>query len=285
MLGRTLFKIKSKFLIFSFMVGIFIIIFHSLWPFLWEVITSLKASKEVFCIPPTYIPHELSFESYREVFTQRPFLRYIINSTIIASGTTLLCITISALAGYGLARLKPRGGEIQMRLILVVALFPPIILVIPLYEVIYLFGLMNNPIALIVPYTAINLPFGVWVLTSFFRQIPKEIEDAAKVDGFSRGKILTKIILPLSAPALATTSILIFIFAWNEFLFALTFMRQEIARTVPVGIAMLSGVSAYEIPWGQISAAIVTTTLPLVLVVLALQRRIIHGLTAGAVKG
>jgi multiple sugar transport system permease protein len=143
----------------------------------------------------------------------------------------------------------------------------------------------NHPIALIIPYAALNLPFTILVLSSFFRGISSEIEDAAKVDGFSRLQILLKIILPLSAPALATTGILIFIFCWNEFLLALTFMTRDSARTVTAGIASLSGGTPYELPWGAISASVVLSTLPLVLLVMVFQRRIIQGLTAGATKG
>jgi multiple sugar transport system permease protein len=254
-------------------------------PFLWQIITSIKSSKEVFSIPPTYLPHKISLESYHNVFTVRPFHRYIINSIIVASGTTFLAISIGSLASYALSRLLTKGAGLIKRMILVVALFPQVIFIIPLFELVRNLGLMNNPIALILPYTTINLPFVVWVLTGFFNQIPREIEDAAKVDGFSRIGILTRIMLPLSAPALATTAIIVFIFSWNEFLFALLFMTNDLARTVPVGIAMLSGVTIYEVPWDQISAAIVVTTLPLVLVVLIFQKKIVHGLTAGAIKG
>lgn len=159
------------------------------------------------------------------------------------------------------------------------------VLIVPLYEMVSTWGLMNNWLALIIPYSALNLPFAIWVMSSFFRQIPQALEDAAKVDGLSRLGILVRIILPLSAPALATTAILVFIFCWNEFLLALTFMTRDASRTVPVGIAMLSGASQYEIPWDQISAATVLTTLPLVTFVVLFQRRIVEGLTAGAVKG
>lgn len=260
-------------------------VLYCISPFLWQIITSIKEPKELFTIPPTYIPHKISLESYLLIFTQRPFLRYIINSIVVASGTTALAIVVGSLASYALARIRLKGGNLIKRSVLVVAIFPPIILIIPLYEMVSGLGLMNNPLALILPYTAINLPFVIWVLTSFFRQIPRDIEDAAKVDGFSRMGIFLRIILPLSAPALATTAILVFIFAWNEFLFALTFMTNDLKRTVPVGISMLSGVTVYEIPWDQISAAIVITTLPLVLMVLFFQKRIVEGLTAGAVKG
>ncbi len=268
-----------------FLFAVIALSIFSLAPFLWEVLTSLKSPAEIFSTPITYLPIHLSLMSYIKVFTRYPFMRYILNSIIVAGGTTLLTVGVGAVAAYALARLRIKGSGLWQRIFLLVALFPPVILVIPLYEMIQKAGLMNNYLALILPYTALNLPFAIWVLTGFFKEIPLEIEEAAKVDGFSRFGILTRIILPLAAPALATTSILVFIFAWNEFLLALTFMTQPMMKTVPVGIALLSGASAYEIPWNQISAAVVATTLPLVIVVLFFQRKIIEGLTAGAVKG
>jgi multiple sugar transport system permease protein len=166
-----------------------------------------------------------------------------------------------------------------------ISLFPAIIFFFPLYELVRLTHTANNPIALIVPYVTFNLPFSILVLSAFFRGISTEIEEAAKVDGFTRGQILTRIIMPLAAPALATTGILVFIFCWNEFLLALTFMTRDTAKTVTAGVASLSGTTIYELPWGPISAAVVVSTIPLILLVIIFQRRIIQGLTAGAVKG
>ncbi len=277
--------VKKKIKLFGFFVLIVIVVLFSISPFLWQIITSLKSNEEIFSLPISYFPHKINFRSYIEIFTERPFGRYILNSLFVASCATLLCVFVSSLAAYAIARIKIKGGSKFLIVVLVVAFFPQIIYLIPLYELFGVLGLFNNPIALILPYATINLPFGIWVLTSFFKQIPKEIEDAAKVDGFSRGKVLFRIILPLSAPALATTAILVFILCWNEFLFALTFMVKDLARTVPVGIAMLSGASMYEIPWDKISAATVITTLPLVIITILFQRRIVEGLTAGAVKG
>ena len=266
-------------------VCVAIIVAWSLAPFLWQVITSLKPPAEVVSVPPTYWPSSPTIASYFKIFENRPFATYILNSFIIALGTTALCTGIGTLAAYAFARLSLPGGKWAVRAILVVALFPPTILVVPLYKLVKAFGLLNSPFGLILPYTALNLPFTIWVLMTFFKQIPRDIEEAAAVDGLSRWGTLMKIILPLSAPAVATTGILVFIFSWNEFLLALTFMSRDAARTVPVGIALLSGVTMYEVPWDQISAAVVLTTIPVVLMVLAFQKRIIEGLTAGAVKG
>ncbi len=260
-------------------------VLFSLGPFGWQFLTSLKSRAEIFSLPVSYLPRTLDLTSYLEIFRVRPFGRYILNSLIVASCATFLCVLVSSLAAYAVSRIRVRWSREFLLLVLVIAFFPQIVYLIPLYELVRWSGLFNNPIALIIPYTTINLPFGVWLLSSFFRQIPEEIEDAARVDGFSRGRILFSMILPLSAPALATSAALIFILCWNEFIFALTFMTRDLSRTVPVGIALLTGASMYEIPWDNISAATVITTLPLVALTLLFQRRIVQGLTAGAVKG
>lgn len=261
------------------------ILVWSLAPFIWQVITSFKAPDEVFRDPPTYWPSKLVFSNYIDIFRKRPFGTYIFNSVIVALGTTLLCSVVGSLCAYALARLKLPGSKWLLAGIVIVAVFPPTLLVIPLYQMFKFTGMLNHPLALIIPYSALNLPFAILVLTVFFRQIPKEIEEAAQVDGFTNWGILWKIIVPLSIPAVATVAILIFIFSWNEFLLALTFMIRDNTRTVPVGIAMLSGASQYEVPWSQISAAVVLTTLPVVAMVVLFQKRIVEGLTAGAVKG
>jgi multiple sugar transport system permease protein len=257
----------------------------SLGPFAWSVLTSVKPNREVFAVPPTYLPGSLSVESYSGVFQQRPFGRYLINSLVVAAGSTLLVLGVASPAAYALARFRLRGGWFFEKALLVFALFPPAVLLAPLFSVARELGATNSYASLIVVHAALNLPLAVWMLTAFFRQLPRDIEDAARVDGFGRLGILARIQLPLAAPALAATAILVFIFSWNEFVIALTFMTRDEMRTVPVGIAMLSGVTVYEIPWGQISAAVVMTTLPVVAAVLAMQRWIISGLTAGAIKG
>lgn len=268
-----------------FAAAVALVLLWSLAPFLWQLITSLKTASETIAVPPTYWPRDFTLEAYWRIFQTRPFAVYIMNSLIVALGTTALCTVLGTLAAYAFARLPLPGGPFGLNLVMLIALFPPTLLVVPLRRLIQYAGLLNSPLSLILAYTALNLPFAIWVLTTFFRQIPKDLEEAAQVDGFSRWGVLWKVIFPLSAPAVATTGILVFIFAWNEFLLALTFISKDAARTVPVGIALLSGVTLYEVPWNQISAAVVMTTLPVVVLVLAFQRRIIEGLTAGAVKG
>lgn len=273
----------TKGLLFFLVVGI--IVFFSLAPFIWQVITSIKPSEEIFTRPVIYIPSRLDFSAYLKIFIQRPFGRQIINSIGIACISTLICVFVGSLAAYAIARFNLLGGEGVLLAVLIISFFPGIVLIVPLYEMVRSAHLTNNWLALILPYVTMNLPFTMWVITSFFRQVPRDLEDAAKVDGLSRLGTLFRIIMPLSAPALATTAILVFISCWNEFLLALTFMTRDSSHTVPVGIAMLSGASWYEIPWDQISAATVLTTLPLVVFVVIFQRRIVEGLTAGALKG
>jgi multiple sugar transport system permease protein len=261
------------------------VVLWCLAPFVWQIITSLKTNEEIAALPVTYIPAEPGLQHYRALFIRKPFGRYLLNSFVVSSASTLLCVGISALAAYSFSRLRLRGSRLMLGTLVIISFFPPIIFFFPLYEMIRAAGLTNNLLALILPYTTFNLPFSILVLSTFFREIPLEIEEAAKVDGFRRLQILWRIILPLAAPALATTAILVFIFAWNEFLFALSFMTNERMKTLTAGIATLSGTTMHELPWGPISAAVVVSTVPLILLVLFFQRRIIEGLTAGAAKG
>ncbi len=254
-------------------------------PILWQVLTSFKVNEDISAVPNVYLPTRFTLAHYTELFTRRPFLRYIFNSAIVAVVSTLVCLAIGAPAAYALARLRPFGGRIVQAGILVITLFPGILLLQGLLEIVQTFHLGNRYMALIVPYTAINLPLTILVMRSFFAQLPKDLEDAARVDGYNTVQMLLRIVMPLTLPALVTTGILAFIFAWNEFIFALTFITEESMKTIPVASAQIGGTSVFEIPYGPIAAATVVGTLPLVFLVLFFQRQIIQGLTAGAVKG
>ena len=269
--------------VFHILVWLFVA--WCLAPFVWQIITSLKSNEEIGAIPNVYVPQRLSGEHYSTLFNRKPFGRYLANSLIISGASTILCLLVSALAAYAVARLRVRGGRFVLLGLVIVALFPSIIFFFPLYELVRLTRTANNPIALILPYVTFNLPFAVLVLTSFFRSVPLEVEEAAKIDGLTRLQILLRVIVPLAAPALVTTGMLIFIACWNEFLLALTFMTRDSAKTVTAGVASLGGTSSYDIPWGPIAASVVVSTAPLILLVLVFQRRIIQGLTAGATKG
>jgi len=253
-------------------------------PIGWHFFSSLKSPSELTRIPPTLLPQDPTLDNYRELFTRRPFGRYYANSFVIAALSSLLCVGAASLAAYGLCRARASFRRIITSSLLIVAFFPPIVLLFPLYELVRAAGLVNHPWGLILPYSALNLPLSIWLLTSYFGQIPYELEEAAAMDGLSRLQTLVKIVLPLSAPALATTGMLAFIFAWNEFMFALTFMNLESAKTITVGVATLSGAFTYEIPWGLLAAGVIASSLPLILLVIVFQRRIVAGLTAGASK-
>ncbi|MDY6900316.1 MAG: carbohydrate ABC transporter permease [Cyanobacteriota bacterium] len=263
---------------------IFVVVF-SLAPALWQLLTSFKLNEDISKLPTIYFPTRITLSHYTELFTRRPFWRYILNSAFVSILSTAFSLGIGAPAAYALARLRPKGQNIILAGILVVTLFPGILLFLGLLEIVQFLRLGNNYLALIIPYTAINLPLTILVLRSFFEQLPKDLEDSARVDGYNTWQTLTQIILPMTLPALVTTGILTFIFAWNEFIFALTFITREDMKTIPVAAAQLSGASTFEIPYGPIAAATVLGTLPVVLLVLFFQRKIVQGLTAGAVKG
>lgn len=256
----------------------------ALAPLLWYSLASLKPAAEFAAIPPTLLPSHPTLENYGELFKQRPFADYYRNSIVIATLAALLCIACASPAAYRLARAPRRIRSFVAAILLIMAFFPPIALIFPVYELVRNAGLVNQPWGLILPYAALNLPFAVWLLTGYMEQIPYELEEAAAIDGLTAFRTFRKIVLPLTTPALAAAFLLIFIFSWNEFMFALTFMNLESSRTVTVGVATLSGTFSYEIPWGLITAGIVASTVPLILVVSLFQKRIVAGLTAGSVK-
>jgi len=253
-----------------------------LGPFLWQAVTSVKPDAELTHLPPL-LPTEPTLAHYRSVLSGTPFLRFIANSAVVATCTTLLSLAIGSLAAFGLAKLRVRFKGLILLFVLSASMFPPIATVSPLYIIIRALGLRDTLWALIMTYTTFTLPLTVWVLTNFFREIPDEIYRASRVDGCSSFQSFVRVMLPLAAPGIVTAGILVFIFSWNEFLFALTFTATESSRTVPVAIALFPGM--HEVPWGDIAAASVVVTIPLVVVVFIFQRRIVEGLTAGSVKG
>ncbi|MDJ0842891.1 carbohydrate ABC transporter permease [Crocosphaera sp.] len=263
---------------------LFVIIFF-LAPIIWQILTSIKTNDAISAIPNVYIPKTITFEHYLELFQRRPFGLYIFNSALVSIISTIICLVIGSPAAYVLARIKLPGKNLILALVLIVSLFPYVLLFLGLLEVIKVLGLGNNYLALIIPYTGINLPLTILVMRSFFEQLPKDLEDAARIDGYKMIPMLVQILLPMTLPALVTTGILTFIFAWNEYIFALTFITRETMKTIPVATAQIGGATIFEIPYGPIAAATVLGTFPLVLLVLFFQRRIVEGLTAGAVKG
>ena len=267
----------------SFYALVVLIVVVSVFPFYYALLTSFKTGTALFRI--NYLPQDFDLGNYVSVLTGRNFLRSVFNSVLIATVTVVLSLFFAVTASYALARVRFRGRALLLMTILAVSMFPQIAVLAGLFELVRFLGIYNTPWAMVVSYTIFTLPFTVWVLTTFTRDLPIEIEEAAIVDGATPWVIITKVFLPLLWPALVTTGLLAFIAAWNEFLFALTFTASETQRTVPVAIALLSGASEQEIPWGNIMAASVLVTVPLIILVLIFQRKIVAGLTAGGVKG
>ena len=267
----------------AFYALVAVIVIVAVFPFYYAILTSLKSGTALFEV--AYWPKALSFANYVSVLTTGTFLRNIGNSLLVATIVVALSLLLGVTAAYPLSRIHFRGRRLLLLTILSVSMFPQIAVLAGLFELIQALGIYNTPLALIFAYMIFSLPFTVWVLTTFMGDLPVEIEEAAIIDGATPWIIVSKIFLPLMWPALVTTSLLAFIAAWNEFLFALTFTSNSTQRTVPVAIALLGGAGQFEIPWGNIMAASVIVTLPLVILVLVFQRKIVAGLTAGGVKG
>jgi ABC-type glycerol-3-phosphate transport system permease component len=249
-------------------------------PLVLALVASLSPERTLY--GARSLPSELTTAHYRALFTERDFWTPVRNSLVVASATTLVCVTIASLCAYALARLRFRGRGLVLGATLAVSMFPQISIVAPLYLLLRELGLIDTYPGLVLPYVTFALPLAVWLLVGYFRQLPPELEDAAMVDGASRLRVLREIVLPLAAPGIATTAILTFVYCWNEFLFALSFTTTHDRQTVPVAVALFRG--QFQVPWGQILAATIVSTLPVLLLVTLFQRRILSGLTAGAVK-
>jgi trehalose/maltose transport system permease protein len=278
-------KYRAKRLIgkVAFYLLLAFIFIYTVFPFYWAVVSSLKTGSDLFAVD--FIPPRPAWDNYVSVFREQPFEINIINSVFVAISTVILSLVLAVSAAYALGRVRFKGRQVLLFTVLGVSMFPQIAVLSGMFELVRTMGLYNNLLSLTLSYMIFTLPFTVWVLTTFMRELPKELEEAAIVDGASPFVIVTRVFLPLMGPALATTGLLAFIAAWNEFLFALTFTLSTEMRTVPVAIALISGATAYELPWGNIMAASVIVTVPLIVLVLIFQRRIVSGLTAGAVKG
>ncbi|HUP48209.1 MAG TPA: carbohydrate ABC transporter permease [Thermoanaerobaculia bacterium] len=250
-------------------------------PFVWTLVASLRPEADLFS--STLWPARLTLDHYMALFTQRDFVTPIRNSLVVAGTTTLLCVVAGTLAAYALARLEFRGKSLVLGFILAVTMFPQISIVSPLFLLLRALRLIDTYPGLILPYLTFAMPLTVWLLVGYFRQIPIDVEEAARIDGASRLTILTRVVGPLALPGIATTAILTFIYCWNEFLFALSFTLGAERQTVPVAIALFRG--RYQIPWGEVLAAAIVATAPVAALVLLFQRRIVQGLTSGAVKG
>ncbi|WP_134495697.1 carbohydrate ABC transporter permease [Microvirga pakistanensis] len=255
----------------------------SIFPFYYAVISSFRSGNDLFSV--AYLPERLDLSNYVAVFERQPFGTNILNSIVVAASVVALSLALGITAAYAFGRIRFRGRSLLLMTILAVSMFPQVAVLSGMFELIRGFGLYNTLPGLILANLMLTLPFTVWVLTTFMRELPKEIEEAAFVDGATPWIVVRRVFLPLMMPAAVTTGLLAFIVSWNEFLFALTFTLTNERRTVPPAIALMSGSTAYELPWGTIMAASVIVTLPIIALVLVFQRKIVAGLTAGAVKG
>jgi ABC-type glycerol-3-phosphate transport system permease component len=252
------------------------------FPLYWTLVSSLRPEASIFA-PPALLPGGLTLEHYRALFGGRGFLTPIRNSLVVAGATTTLCVAMGTVCAYALARLRFPGKSLLLAIVLAVAMFPQIAIVSPLYLLLRTLRLIDTYPGLVLPYLTFAMPLTVWLLVGYFRQLPPDIEEAALIDGASRLRVLTAVVLPLAIPGVAATAILTFLYSWNEFLFALSFTVGPDHQTVPVALALFRG--RYQVPWGEILAAAVVASLPVAAIVLLLQRRIVSGLTAGAIKG
>ena len=263
--------------------ALLVLVVNGVYPLVWIFLTSIKNELELTQVPITYLPQTPDFGNYAQVFKAQPFARFFLNSLVISSLSTILCVNVAALAAYALARLRLRYRRVISIIIVAASMFPVVSLIVPLFQIMRGLGWLNTYWALIVPYATFSLPISTLVLTAFFQGIPEDLESAAMIDGCSRFGALWRIIVPLAAPGVVTAAILAFVNSWNEFLLALTFNSAPDMKTVPVGVMLYQG--EFTFPWPLISAAIIITIIPIVVLILIFQRRIISGLTAGGVKG
>jgi multiple sugar transport system permease protein len=264
-------------------VAVVAIVVFCLFPFYWLVNTSLKTGGDLSSA--SLLPPNPTLKNYDSIFQDSNFTKALGNSAIVSLSTTILALVVGSFCAYALARLKMRGKFIILAIILSITTFPQITIAAPIFKLWRDVGLFNTKIGLIIPYLTFALPLATYILVSFFREIPKDLEEAALVDGATNFEAFRKVVVPLAAPGLATAGILTFIAAWNEFLLAITLTSNSQARTVPAAIAFFTGSTQFEQPLGTISAASVTISIPLIIAVLLFQKRIVAGLTAGAVKG
>jgi multiple sugar transport system permease protein len=261
----------------------FVAIALALIPVLWLVSLSFKTPTAI--LDPSFIPAAWTWGNYTQILSTTQFIRPLINSIGIGVISTFVAVVLASMAAYAVARLRFPGKSILIGMALLIAMFPAISLVTPLFSIERALGLFNTWPGLIIPYIAFGLPLGIYTLSAFFREIPWELEKAAKVDGATPFQAFVKVIAPLAAPGMVTTAILVFLFCWNEFLFAISFTSTLAARTAPASIAYFSGSSQFTVPTGPIAAAAVVITIPIIIFVVFFQRRIVAGLTSGAVKG
>ena len=260
-----------------------LVVFNGFFPALWILFTSLKPESELVKKPITWWPQAPSLANYVQAFTDQPLGRYLLNSAIVATLSTLLSLLVSALAAYAIARLNLRYRQVVLTAIVASSMFPLVTLLVPIFETMRALGLLNTYTALVLPYTVLNLPVCTLVLVSFFQSIPRDLENAAMIDGCTRLGALWHVVMPLAAPGVFTAGILAFVNAWDEFLLALSLNAGASMRTVPVGIALYQG--EFTFPWPIISAALIVAIVPIAVLIAVFQERVVGGLTQGGLKG
>ena len=261
----------------------FVVIALALIPVLWLVSLSFKTPTAV--LDPSFVPSQWTWGNYSGILQSSQFIRPLINSIGIGLISTFVAVVLASMAAYAVARLAFPGKSVLIGMALLIAIFPQISLITPLFSIERALGLFNTWPGLIIPYVAFGLPLGIYILSAFFREIPWELEKAAKMDGATPFQAFTKVIAPLAAPGMVTTAILVFLACWNDFLFAISFTSTISSRTAPAALQFFSGASTFTVPTGPIAAAAVVITIPIIIFVLFFQRRIVAGLTSGAVKG
>jgi len=266
----------------SVAAGLGVFLLAAAWPLYWVAVSSFTPEARLF-ESPALVPRALTLDHYRAIFVERDFWVPIRNSIVVSTATTALALGVGAPCAYALARLRLPGTPVILATILAVSMFPQVAIISPLFLVLRTVGLIDTYTGLVLPYLTFSTPLTVWFLVGFFRQLPRELEEAAVMDGASRFRAFREIALPLAWPGLATAGVLAFLYSWNEFLFALSFTLGPERQTVPVAIALFRG--QYQVSWGQVLAASLVATVPVAVVVLVAQRRIVQGLTLGGVKG
>lgn len=266
-------------------VGFVLVLVWCLLPVVWILSLSFKGPDETAAGSPQFLPKDWTLQNYRDILNDPDFLAALRNSFAIAAISTVLSVIFATLAAYAIARLEFKGKKLVLSLALAIAMFPVVSLVGPLFDMWRTFGLFNTWPGLIIPYMSFTLPLAIWTLSAFFREIPWEMEQAAQVDGATSWQAFRKVIVPLAAPGVFTAAILTFFFAWNEFVLAISLTSTTSSRTVPAQMSYFVGPDPFNPPYGQLATASVVVTVPIIIIVLLFQRKIVAGLTSGAVKG
>jgi multiple sugar transport system permease protein len=264
-------------------IAALIVVVNGFFPAVWILLTSLKSEAELVSKPITYWPENAVLSNYVQAFTDQPLLRYLGNSFIVASLSTAVSLVVASFAAYAIARLNLRRRQLVLTCIVASSMFPLVTLLVPIFETMRQLDLLNTYTALVLPYTVLNLPVCTLVLVSFFQSIPRDLENAAMIDGCTRMGALVRVVVPLAAPGVFTAGILAFVNAWDEFLLALSLNASSTMRTLPVGISLYQG--EFTFPWPVISAALIVAIVPVAVLIAIFQERVVGGLTQGGLKG